>query len=175
MQYSLDHVFYPSSAHISSTSRFCAACVARGILDIGRGGCGACLGESSASKRTGFRTSGLLNSSSSSLSTSSSMPKPALRAALISMGLGREKMDWPDLSPTTLKRSVRDLRTRETCKYVLSHHCSKPSELQNVPRNQQKSIKYLFFFASRAALRECKYKQRECTKHGENEVHHIEW
>lgn len=124
----VDQNLHPSSAHISSASRSRTACAARGMSLMGRGGA-AVVGVSSASNRMGFRTSGRLSSasSSSSLSTSNSIPNPALRAALMSIGFGREKIDCPDLYPTQLPLARKKLGKQYTDTYCLITAASLPN------------------------------------------------
>ena len=87
----------PNEAHMSSSSRSCAACTARGMSDMGA----RCVreGSSPASKTTSLRMSGRASSpASSSSSRSRSSARPRRCAADRSIGFGRVKMDWPDLS-----------------------------------------------------------------------------
>jgi hypothetical protein len=88
---------YPSSAHMSSSSRSLADCAARGISDIGPR-CGRC--SPRASNNTELRGTGVWwrpSLSSSERSRSMSRLTPARRAADKSIGFGRAKIDCPDL------------------------------------------------------------------------------
>lgn len=157
------HPSYPSSAHASSASRSTIARSASGIADNVRG--------VSASNSTGSRISGRPSSSSSSSLSISRSRYPARRAALISMGFGRENIDCPDLDT---KCELAEPNAMTTV-YSLSHHRGETAELQHVPCNQQECVKKLLLLAGRAALCECEYKQRQCAEYRQNEIDDVEW
>jgi hypothetical protein len=85
---------HPSSAQRSSASRWCAAWAAWGI-GVNPFGCSG-VRSWLASKTTGFRTRGRACSSSSSSISRSTNLLPL--AELMSIGFGRENIDWPDLN-----------------------------------------------------------------------------
>lgn len=120
---------YPSSAHASSASRSTIARSASGIADNVRG--------VSASNSTGSRISGRPSSSSSSSLSISRSRYPARRAALISMGFGRENIDCPDLDT---KCELATEPHAMTTVYSLSHHRGETAKLQHVPCNKQKRV-----------------------------------